>query len=289
MLDDYKDTKFYEYAKNLKKYYHAYIFEVSNLDDSYDIILAFAKSIICKNHYTNKNNCLDCNICHLIDNNYYPDLKIIKPDGINIKKDQIQAIQKDLSLKSSNGTNQVYIIFEAEKMNLSAANSLLKFIEEPEDSIFAILVTVDRKQLLPTILSRAILITLKTLDQKDYDLEMLEALTKFLNLIFEKKEEALPYVKESFLDKYKNRDEIITAFNYLEVILDFLINENYQINTFENTNLYDIIKANLANISFSNLIFYLQKIVEFKNDLINVPNLNINLFMDRFIIEMSMR
>ena len=289
MLDDYKDTKFYEYAKNLKKYYHAYIFEVSNLDDSYDIILAFAKSIICKNHYTNKNNCLDCNICHLIDNNYYPDLKIIKPDGINIKKDQIQAIQKDLSLKSSNGTNQVYIIFEAEKMNLSAANSLLKFIEEPEDSIFAILVTVDRKQLLPTILSRAILITLKTLDQKDYDLEMLEALTKFLNLIFEKKEEALPYVKESFLDKYKNRDEIITAFNYLEVILDFLINGNYQINTFENTNLYDIIKANLANISFSNLIFYLQKIVEFKNDLINVPNLNINLFMDRFIIEMSMR
>ena len=50
MLDDYKDNKFYNYAINLQKYYHAYLFEVDNLEKSYPLILAFAKMIICKKH-----------------------------------------------------------------------------------------------------------------------------------------------------------------------------------------------------------------------------------------------
>ena len=50
MLDDFKDNKFYDYAKNLKKYYHAYLFEVDSIDDNYPLILAFAKMMICKNH-----------------------------------------------------------------------------------------------------------------------------------------------------------------------------------------------------------------------------------------------
>ena len=138
MLDDYKDNDFYKYAKNLKRYYHAYIFEVDDINNSFPLILSFAKMIICSNHYTNNESCLDCNICHLIDNNTYPDLKIIEPDGISIKKEQIQALQQSLSLKSSNNTNQVYIIKESDKMNPSASNSLLKFIEEPEEGIYAI-------------------------------------------------------------------------------------------------------------------------------------------------------
>ena len=110
MLDDFKDNEFYKYASNLTKYYHAYIFEVSSITSSFPIILAFAKMLICKNHYTNNSKCKDCNICHLIDENYYADLKIIEPDGAFIKKEQIQMIEQELSLKSSNDTNQVYII-----------------------------------------------------------------------------------------------------------------------------------------------------------------------------------
>ena len=43
MLDDYKDNQFVNYAKNLKKYFHAYLFEVDNLEENYPLILAFAK------------------------------------------------------------------------------------------------------------------------------------------------------------------------------------------------------------------------------------------------------
>ncbi len=287
MLDDYQDNEFYKYAINLKNYYHAYIFEVANIEASFPMILAFAKMLICKNHYTNQNSCPDCNICHLIDTNTYSDLKIIEPDGMSIKKEQIETLQQSLSLKSSNDTNQVYIIKSAEKMNASASNSLLKFIEEPEPGIYAFLVTENRTQILPTILSRCNLITLTTNQQTTYLEEDIKALTEFIQKLHLEKENTMPYIKTLFLDKYPDRDKIIKAFNTMEVILSSLINEKYQIKTTQNLKFYDIIKANLGNISLTDLIYYLEKVVEFKNMLTITLNLNINLFMDRFVIEVS--
>lgn len=287
MLDDYKDNKFYDYAKNLKKYYHAYLFEVDSLEDNYPLILAFAKTIICKNHYTGNDKCASCNICHLIDENYYDDLKVVEPDGMGIKKEQILNLQKQLSLKSINDNNQVYIIKNAEKMNLNAANSLLKFIEEPEDGIFGILITTDRKQILPTILSRCNLISLKSTNQIDYSQEEITDIVNFLSLMNQKKEDTLAYLKESFFSKYKTRDEVIKSFNVMEIVLDSLINFKYQTSNRLNSFFYDIIKTNLSDISQTDVIFYLEKIIRFKNKLITIPNINLNLFMDRFVIEIS--
>ncbi len=287
MLDDYKDNKFYDYATNLQKYYHAYLFEVDNLEKSYPLILAFAKMIICKKHYTNLTNCSDCNICHLIDEGYYSDLKVIEPDGISIKKEAIENLQKELSLKSVNDTNQVYIIKNAEKLNLSSANSLLKFIEEPAPGLYGILITENRKQILPTIFSRCNLISLKGNSTLDYSLEEVQPLLDFLKTLNSLKENFLPEVKSMFLDKYENRDKIIASFNLLEKIIDTKIKINYQIKPIFLEPFCDIIKTNLEDISNDDLIFYLSKIVQFKNKLINISNLNINLFMDKFVIEMS--
>lgn len=286
MLDDYKENKFYDYAINLKKYYHAYLFEVDDILKMFPMIIAFAKMIICKNHYTNNNECNNCNICHLIDKNYYQDLLIIEPDGISIKKEQIQIIQRQFSLKSTNNTNQIYIIKQADKMNLSAANSLLKFLEEPVEGIYAILITENRKQMLPTILSRVNLITLKTNNKLEYNLEDISKLSKFLRVIHLKKQASLPYIKTKFLNFYQTREEIIKAFNTLEIILDELIKKNYQINSFDKS-FYDILEKDLKDLSYNDILFYLEIIVNYKNKLLNNLNLNINLFMDRFVIEIS--
>lgn len=287
MLDDYKDNKFYDYAKSLKKYYHAYLFEVDSYEDNYPLILSFAKNMICKEHYTNNQNCGNCNICHLIDKNYYADLKVIEPDGQSIKKEQILTLQKELSLKSSNDFNQVYIIKEANKMNLSAANSLLKFIEEPEDGIYGILITNDRKQILPTILSRCNLISLKSLKKQEYLEEDIKKVCEFLKLFHQKKEDSLAYLKEYFFTYFKTRDEVINFFNLMEVVLDKIISLRYGINLTLNSSFCDIIEMNLKEIPEESLILYLEKVVKFKNKLITVLNLNLNLFMDRFIIELS--
>ena len=64
MLEDFKENSFYKYASNLTKFYHAYIFEVDDIDENYPLILAFAKMIICKNHYKDSHNCEGIRLFH---------------------------------------------------------------------------------------------------------------------------------------------------------------------------------------------------------------------------------
>ena len=287
MLEDYKSDIFYEYAINLKKYYHAYIFEVDSIEESYPLILAFAKMIICKNHYKDNTKCLDCNVCHLIDVGTYQDLKVIEPDGVSIKKEQVLSLQKSLSLKSSNNNNQVYIIKEADKMNLSASNSILKFIEEPEFGIYGILITTNRKKILETILSRCILISLKGKKSLDYQEEDIEIISCFFSNIFKNKENTIAYLKQDFFKYFETRDDIIKAFNIMEVILDSKIRLIYHTKTSLNSKLCDIIDSNLSDVSISLIVKVLEQVVIYKNKLINVLNINLNLLMDRFIIDVS--
>ena len=49
----------------------------------------------------------------------------------------------------------MFIIRDADKMHVNAANSLLKFIEEPQSQIYIFLLTADDSRMLPTIKSRA--------------------------------------------------------------------------------------------------------------------------------------
>ena len=287
MLDDYKNNSFYEYAKKLDKFYHAYIFEVDDIEESKKIILSFAKMIICKNHYTDTKYCGNCNICRLIDNSSFSDLKIIKPDGISIKKEQILNMQKELSLKSINNNNRVYIIEQADKMNQSASNSLLKFLEEPEDGIYGILITNDLHQLLETIISRCILLSLKTKKEIEYDEIEFEAVCNFLKKIFEDMEKNISYLKQDFFKYFSTREEILKSFDIMEVVLDYLICSNYHIKSLLNSKFYDIINTNLYNFSLSNVIHYLDNVIIYKNKLINCSTLNLNLFMERFIIDLT--
>ena len=287
MLEDFKDNSFYLYAKNIKKYFHAYLFEVNDIDNSFPIILAFAKTILCKNHYMNLDNCKDCNKCHLIDKGYFEDLKIIEPETNMIKKEQILELKKNFSLKSSNDNNRVYIIKNADCMNPSAANSLLKFIEEPESGIFGILITTNKKQILPTILSRCVLISLNNSYKENLNIDEIKSLILFIKNIYLKKEEYLPYLKKDFLSLYENREQILNAFHIMELIIDLSINIEYEKEDMYYKDICDIIKNEFGDINLNNKILMLEKIVKYRAKLINVINMNLNLFMDRFIIEVS--
>ena len=79
--------------------------------------------------------------------------------GMENKQGQIsvyeaQDIVKSLSLKAYEGGFKVMIIWMAEKMNTSAANKLLKLIEEPPNNTVFILITEDEEQIIQTIKSR---------------------------------------------------------------------------------------------------------------------------------------
>ena len=287
MLEDFKTNSFYDYAKNIKKYFHAYLFEVNDIEKSYPLILAFAKTIICKQHYQNNKECQDCNICSLIDKNYYEDLKIIEPETSMIKKDQIIELKKNFSLKSSNDNNRVYIIKKAECLNASASNSLLKFIEEPENNIYGILITTNKKQILPTIISRCICISLNSKTKIEISEEETNNLVNFLKKLNDDKADILPYLKQQFFSFYETREQILNAFLVMELILDTSIHMYYQKDTILSKKLCDIIENSLRDVSIENKINLLDKVVKYRNKLFNVINLNLNLFMDRFVIEIS--
>ena len=80
-------------------------------------------------------------------------LDVEKKQGL-IGKDEALEITKKLSLKSFEGGYKIMLIWMAEKMNIAAANKLLKLIEEPPEKTVIILISENEEQIIKTILSR---------------------------------------------------------------------------------------------------------------------------------------
>ena len=139
---------------------HAYLIEINDYDTDKKYIFDFIKMILCNISYEKlekENN----NIINLIDDDNYPDIKIIEPEGSTIKKSQMIDLQKDYSNKSLLDGKRIYVVKEADKLNPASANTILKFLEEPEEDIIAILLTTNRYKIIETILSRCQILTLK--------------------------------------------------------------------------------------------------------------------------------
>ena len=130
---------------------HAYLF--SGDFASFDFALYLAKSRFCENLQDGL-PCDNCRECQLIATNEFSDVKLVKPNGQVIKTDTIRDLMHDFSRSGFEGKSQVFIIQDCEKMHVNAANSLLKFIEEPQSSSYMILLTSDDNKVLSTIKSR---------------------------------------------------------------------------------------------------------------------------------------
>lgn len=98
--------------------------------------------------------------------NWYDYLGNQDKQGIISVKESAQIIKK-LSLKSFEGGYKTYILWMPEKLNASAANKLLKTIEEPPEKTIIILVANDSEQIIPTILSRTQLVKLAPLKDEE--------------------------------------------------------------------------------------------------------------------------
>ncbi|NVK51982.1 MAG: DNA polymerase III subunit delta' [Flavobacteriaceae bacterium] len=88
--------------------------------------------------------------------------------------DEAENIVKSLTLKAFEGGFKVMIIWMAEKMNISAANKLLKLIEEPPEKTVFILCTENEEQLISTIKSRCQTIHFPALSEKDIAQSLVE-------------------------------------------------------------------------------------------------------------------
>ena len=127
---------------------------------------AFALSLLCEK---GKNQpCMECHACKQAISNSHPDLiHITHEKSASIGVDDIrEQINDTVLVRPYSSYYKIYIVDEAEKMTIQAQNALLKTIEEPPSYAVIILLTTKQEALLPTILSRCVLLKLKPL--KDF-------------------------------------------------------------------------------------------------------------------------
>jgi DNA polymerase-3 subunit delta' len=139
-------------ALRTDKLSHAYIFAGPAGSGRKRMARAFVQALFCSEGTDEA--CGRCLECRKLEHGNHPDLHWIEPDGASIKIDQIRELQQQFAYRSASGM-KVYVLNEADKMTVQAANSLLKFLEEPQSPSMAILITEKGQALLPTIQSRA--------------------------------------------------------------------------------------------------------------------------------------
>ncbi|MEP6757463.1 MAG: hypothetical protein ABJA67_18325 [Chthonomonadales bacterium] len=127
------------------------------------LAMAVAKAAACLNRNGGEDSCGDCSSCHVFDSGTHPEINLISPAGDTTQIWQFWdrpskpngILQHSLSYAPTVGAKRVYIIERADTLTESAANSILKSLEEPPPFAMFILLTPHTTRLLPTILSRS--------------------------------------------------------------------------------------------------------------------------------------
>lgn len=122
---------------------------------------AFATAALCTQRRPDGHACGACRSCQLVAAGSHPDLVRVnfelRDDGrprTEITIDQMRALSQRLAMSSQFGGLQIALIDPADRLNASAANALLKTLEEPATSTLLILVADEPARLPATIRSR---------------------------------------------------------------------------------------------------------------------------------------
>lgn len=146
---------------------------------------ALAQALLCEAPRADGYACGRCSACQWFDSGTHPDFRQIEPSAEDpggeeeeggrrsaakksawIRVEDIRALADLINMTSHRGGAKTIVIHPAEALYTSAANALLKSLEEPPPRTFFILVTHRPHQLLPTIKSRCQQVALDTPDAK---------------------------------------------------------------------------------------------------------------------------
>ena len=116
-----------------------------------------------------------CPECQRVLSGNHPDVVVARPEGRQIKVDQVRYLKAEFSKTGVEGEKKVFIIEGAETLTGSAANSLLKFIEEPGPGVYIFLLTPNKNAVLQTVQSRCQVIELRPLPSEMVKEQLQEA------------------------------------------------------------------------------------------------------------------
>ncbi len=139
---------------------HAYLFTGPPGVGKGTLARALAAALLCQGH---PRPCGECQACRLVASGNHPDLFWVQPESEagRLKVEQVRELQRHLSLTPNMAAHRVAILDHFDQATPSAANALLKTLEEPPDFVVLILLAPDTDSLLPTIVSRCQVIPLR--------------------------------------------------------------------------------------------------------------------------------
>lgn len=303
------------FSKN--KTSHAYIINGPKGSPVKDIAMFMAKSFVCQNKDEYGLACECCTNCMKIEKNGYVDFKFY--NGEDLKTGETLSLQDDFSKSAiENENTKIYIVDKIEKAPIASLNKLLKFIEEPESNIKAIFTSNSKEAILPTIVSRCQVITLKEFMVNDLakyledngvakeDAILLSKISnnseKNLELAKSEKYQKIKEILDKSLSYLQNKDDYFIVYfqteamkkledDELDLYLDMLEmcylealikkeDTEYEINFYGNY------IQNIAN-KYSNIDKAISDITIAKLDLLS--NANKNLVFDKLLINLTRR
>lgn len=159
-----------EHLKNaitMDKVSHAYIINGPEKSGKMMLAEAFAAALQCERGEAEP--CMECHSCKQAVGRNQPDIIYVrheKPNTISVDDIRTQ-LNNDIVIKPYSSKYKVYIVDEAQKMNVQAQNALLKTIEEPPAYAVIILLTTNADSFLPTILSRCVTLNIKAVADEE--------------------------------------------------------------------------------------------------------------------------
>lgn len=271
----FEADKFNELKKKYEdnKLSHAFLIETNNYELCLNDIKQLLKIVNCPDKY--KSDCTEqCNLCKLIDLLNLPSIIIVEPDGMSIKKQQLNELQEKFSTKPVYSRYNIYIIKDADMMNDSASNCMLKFLEEPEDNILGFFITTNKERVIDTIKSRCQIMKIDYATKSKVDEKIVEYANEYVSRILNNCD--LIVNKEFILPAFNTRNEINSL---LIVIFDMYMNEISE-KYFPGNKKNDV----LSGISLEQLKKQIA-IIE-KTITLNQANVELELLLDQFVIEM---
>ena len=156
-----KIIKLFHNSLRKKRLVHIYLFEGAKGTPKLEAAYYFAAMMLCRE---TEKPCLRCWDCLRVQKEIHPSVFLVRPETGTIRKQQIETLEREFSLTALSEDARIFIIEDMKKQR-SQPRTLLKFTEELDGDKFGIMLTENVNQVLPTIRSRAQIVSFEKLPE----------------------------------------------------------------------------------------------------------------------------
>lgn len=146
---------------------HAYIIGGAAGSGKRTLARLLSAAMVCSHSPAEQRPCLDCPGCRKVLAGIHPDVRVIGGDGKDITVSQVRELRADAYVRPNEGARKVYILENAQSMNASAQNAMLKLLEEGPPYAAFLLLSENPAALLQTVRSRCQVLSLTPVTEEE--------------------------------------------------------------------------------------------------------------------------